>query len=85
MYGWRARIGLLVVASDVTCASELSRFSPEGVSFLTSRMDFPGKVTVETIEKLEESKKYEMLAVEHLESAGVILDVNDVEKIDTGN
>jgi maleate isomerase len=54
MYGWRARIGLLVVASDVTCSSELSKFSPEGVSFLTSRMDFPGKVTVETIEKLAE-------------------------------
>lgn len=54
MYGWRARIGLLVVASDVTCASELSKFAPEGVSFLTSRMDFPGKVTVETIEKLAE-------------------------------
>lgn len=39
----------------------------------------------ETVEELEESKKYERLAVKHLESAGVILDENDVEKIDTSN
>ena len=39
----------------------------------------------ETIEELEESKKYERLAVTHLESAGVILDDNDVEKVGTSN
>jgi tetratricopeptide (TPR) repeat protein len=39
----------------------------------------------ESVEELEESKKYERLAVKHLESAGVILDVNDVENIDTSN
>lgn len=39
----------------------------------------------ETVEELEESKTYERLAVKCLESAGVILDENDVEKIDTSN
>lgn len=52
MYGWRARIGILVVASDVTCESELYRVVPEGVSIHTSRMTFPGAVTVETCGKL---------------------------------
>lgn len=52
MYGWRSRIGILVVASDVTCESELYRVVPEGVSIHTSRMTFPGAVTVETVEKL---------------------------------
>lgn len=58
----------------------------EAESRLQTAKDFMANdMVVETIEKLEESKKYEMLAVEHLESAGVILDVNDVEKIDTGS
>lgn len=39
----------------------------------------------ETVEELVESKKYERLAVKHLELAGVLLDENDVEKIDTSN
>jgi hypothetical protein len=39
----------------------------------------------ETVEKLEESTKYERLAVQHLESAGVILDENDVEKLCTSS
>jgi hypothetical protein len=39
----------------------------------------------EAVEELEESKKYERLAVTHLESAGVTLDENDVEKIGTDN
>jgi maleate isomerase len=52
MYGWRARVGLLVVASDVTCESELKRIVPEGVSIHTSRMTFPGAVTPEALEKL---------------------------------
>ncbi len=52
MYGWRARIGILVVASDVTCESELYRIVPEGVSIHTSRMTFPGAVTPEALEKL---------------------------------
>lgn len=52
MYGWRSRIGILVVASDVTCESELYKVVPEGVSIHTSRMSFPGAVTVETVGKL---------------------------------
>jgi maleate isomerase len=52
MHGWRARIGILVVASDVTCESELYRIVPEGVSIHTSRMTFPGAVTPEALEKL---------------------------------
>ena len=52
MYGWRSRIGILVVASDVTCESELYRVVPAGVSIHTSRMTFPGAVTVETVGKL---------------------------------
>ena len=52
MYGWRARIGILVVASDVTCETELGRVVPDGVSIHTSRMPFPGAVTPEALEKL---------------------------------
>jgi maleate isomerase len=54
MYGWRARIGLLVVGSDVTCESEMHKFAPPGVAFVTSRMKFLGKVTPETVERLAE-------------------------------
>jgi len=52
MYGWRVRIGILVVASDTTCESELHTIAPEGVSIHTSRMAFPGAVTAETVGKL---------------------------------
>jgi len=52
MYGWRARIGILVVASDVTCESELYRVIPDGVSIHTSRMRFPGAVNAETCAQL---------------------------------
>lgn len=63
MYGWRARIGLLVVASDATCESELHKIAPEGVSIHTSRMTFPGTVTAETVGKLmdEAEKAAELL------------------------
>lgn len=63
MYGWRARIGILVVASDVTCESELYRIVPEGVSIHTSRMAFPGTVDAEACAKLadEAEKSAELL------------------------
>jgi len=63
MYGWRARIGLLAVASDVTCEMELHSIAPEGVSINASRMAFPGAVTAETVGKLadEAEKAAELL------------------------
>jgi maleate isomerase len=63
VYGWRNRIGILVVASDVTCESEIYRMVPEGVSIHTSRMAFPGAVNAEALEKLafEAEKAAELL------------------------
>ena len=64
MYGWRARIGILVVASDVTCESELYRIIPKGVSLHTSRMRFPGAVNADACSQLalEAESAAELLA-----------------------
>ena len=38
MYGWRARIGLIVPSSNTTMEAEFWRMAPEGVSIHTSRV-----------------------------------------------
>ena len=40
MYGWRARIGLILPASNVTCEQEMARMCPEGVCTLGTRIQF---------------------------------------------
>ena len=52
MYGWRARIGILVPASDTTCENEFRKMAPVGVSIHVSRMTFPGANTPEALSKL---------------------------------
>ncbi len=52
MYGWRARIGILVPASDTTCENEFRKMAPEGVSIHVSRMAFPGTNTPEALSRL---------------------------------
>lgn len=52
MYGWRARIGILIPASDTTCENELRKMAPEGVSIHASRMAFPGTNTPEALSRL---------------------------------
>ncbi len=41
MYGWRARIGHLYPSGGITGEFELQRMAPEGVVFLTTRLNFP--------------------------------------------
>ncbi len=52
MYGWRARIGILVLASDTTCENEFRKMAPEGVLIHVSRMAFPGTNTPEALSRL---------------------------------
>ena len=52
MHGWRARIGILVLASDTTCENEFRKMAPEGVLIHVSRMAFPGTNTPEALSRL---------------------------------
>jgi len=52
MYEWKARIGILVPASDTTTEVEFRRMAPKGVSIHVSRMEFPGLDTPEALSKL---------------------------------
>lgn len=42
MYGWRARIGLIIGNSNTTAEPEFGRLAPEGVSVHAARMPFEG-------------------------------------------
>ena len=48
MYGWRARIGLIIAHSNTTMEPEFSRVAPEGVSVHAARV----KVGARSIEGL---------------------------------
>ena len=64
MYGWRARIGILVPASDTTCENEFRKMAPEGVSIHVSRMAFPGTNTPEALSRLiDEAEKAAKLLI----------------------
>jgi len=52
LYGWRARIGVLVLASDPVPECDLYKMAPEGISLHFSRMREKGEVTIETLKKL---------------------------------
>lgn len=53
MYGWRARIGLLIPSVNATMEPEFNRFLPEGVSVHAGRMAIE-ELTVEGLSKMEE-------------------------------
>jgi maleate isomerase len=42
MYGWRARIGLLIPSANTTMEPEFNRMAPEGVSIHTARLKLSG-------------------------------------------
>ncbi|NPA47982.1 MAG: maleate cis-trans isomerase [Thermococci archaeon] len=67
MYGWRARIGLLVPSSNTTMEPELWKMAPEGVSLHAARMRL-----TEVIEAgLREMERQAGAAAETLVDAGV--------------
>ena len=55
MYGWRAKIGLLVPDTNTTIEPELNRLAPKGVSIFASRLPTLG---VEGLESLVEMQKH---------------------------
>ena len=69
MYGWRARIGIIIPSVNTTFEPECQRLAPEGVSFHFSRMSL-GDLT---IEGLREMGKHSIEKGKELASAGVDL------------
>lgn len=69
MYGWRARIGIIIPSVNTTFEPECYRLAPEGVSFHFSRMNL-GDLTVEG---LREMGKQTMEKGKELAAAGVDL------------
>lgn len=59
MYGWRARLGLIVPSSNTTNESEFWRWAPDGVSIHTTRMPL---VDVEAEEQIEMAAEVERWA-----------------------
>ncbi|BEP17860.1 aspartate/glutamate racemase family protein [Pyrofollis japonicus] len=57
MYGWRARIGLIVPSSNTTMEPEMWRLVPSGVSIHTARVKLE-KVTVEELLAMEKEASY---------------------------
>ena len=79
-----------LTAASVNMSQQVRNASLTALNIAESRLqtakDFLANDMVdETVEELEESKKYERLAVTYLESASDILDEHDVEKLDTCN
>lgn len=69
MYGWRARIGVILVAPDVTAEGEFPRMAPEGVAFHYTRVSLAERYG--TPEALENTAKYVEEAAKLLASANV--------------
>ncbi len=67
MYGWRARIGLIVPSSNTTMEEEFRGYLPRGVSMHIARVRLK-KVTVEELEAMEE---HVVEAAERVSDAGV--------------
>jgi maleate cis-trans isomerase len=55
MYGWRARIGLLIPSTNTTMEVDFYRMAPEGVSVHTARLKTEREGTIETLLKMEET------------------------------
>lgn len=68
MYGWRARIGLIVPANNTVIEPEFYRVAPSGVSIHTTRMMTEGSFTAEALIRME---KNAWRGVEELAAAGV--------------
>jgi maleate cis-trans isomerase len=58
MYGWRARIGLLVPSINATMETEMWQLAPEGVSVHTARIAGGREGTPETLRSMEEEGRY---------------------------
>jgi maleate isomerase len=67
MYGWRARLGLIVPSSNTTNEPEFQRVLPEGISLHTGRMPLED-VNAEDLSAMAETATG---AAEHLGHAGV--------------
>ncbi|MFQ6075388.1 MAG: aspartate/glutamate racemase family protein [Candidatus Bathyarchaeia archaeon] len=53
MFGWRAKIGLLIPAQNTTMEEEFHRMAPEGVSIHTSRIPYSKpELTIETLTEI---------------------------------
>lgn len=72
LYGWRARIGLLVPSSNTTMEMEFHRVVPEGISVHTARMAMPEVKTLkEKVKVINQMNKETYDAAEKLASAEV--------------
>jgi maleate isomerase len=69
MYGWRARIGIIIPSVNTTFEPECQRLCPEGVSYHFSRMNL-GDLTIEA---LLEMGKHAVEKGKELATAGVDL------------
>jgi len=61
MYGWRARIALILAHSNTVMEPEFGRLAPEGVSVHTSRVRIGG-ISVEGNLIAEQAMKHAVLA-----------------------
>lgn len=55
MYGWRARVGLLIPSTNTTMEVDFYRMAPEGVSVHTARLKTEREGTIDTLLKVEET------------------------------
>ena len=64
MYGWRARIGVIIPSLNTTCEVEYPKLAPEGVSFHFSRMMSTGLSVKELTNMADEAEKkcFELLS-----------------------
>ena len=57
MYGWKARIGIILTAPNSVCEPELNRMAPEGVSIHATRMiPSPGAGSVTELYRLAKAR-----------------------------
>lgn len=66
MYGWRARIGLILPSSNTTMEPEMRRLLPEGVTLHSARVPLRS-VTVEELVEMEEAAEEEARRLATLE------------------
>lgn len=70
MYGWRARIGILIPSANTVMESEFNSMAPEGVSIHAARMTLrEARSREEKIQALKEMEKYSEGAARNLASA----------------
>lgn len=69
MYGWRARVGLLLPSTDTTTEPEFYKLAPLGVTFHSSRMI----IQAITLEGLAEMEEQSVRAAKEVATAGVNL------------